>query len=520
MPDVTPTSASGADARGVSHAPCAPPDRSRAAAGSPGHVQTVLETTQTVLTALILALLFRAFFIEAFIIPTGSMAPALLGEHARQVCPECGWEFDYGLASGARRVAAAAAAAPHRRCPNCLRQVSAVPPGAALAGDRILVHKWPDMLGGWSALRRWDVIVFRDPADPDSNYIKRLIGLPGETVELVDGDVYIDGRIARKPPAAQSVLWFNVFNQDFTPSAVGAPAWQPEPGATAGDGGWSGFERRVLRYDPPDDAERGIVFAPSESPFYLQDVYGYNGGESRVFVGDARVVGEVTPLRAGGRLCLEIARDGLTFRAELEWQGAVRLRMVPPLQDAGYQRVTIFGTAPAFRTGRPCVVEFGHVDYTVYLAVDGRTVASTSGSDYAPDLEALRTRTRTAPPHLRIASCALALELRRLRVDRDVHYLDAPRTTLRAGAGAPFALGPGEFFVLGDNSPASHDSREWSRVGPHLREALERGTYRLGVVPAEQIVGRAFFVYLPGLMPADASGNWRIPDLGRVRFVR
>ena len=57
-------------------------------------------TIDTLLTALILAFVFRAFMIEAFIIPTGSMARSLSGAHGTQVCRNCGWESDFGPALG------------------------------------------------------------------------------------------------------------------------------------------------------------------------------------------------------------------------------------------------------------------------------------------------------------------------------------------------------------------------------------------------------------------------------------
>ena len=51
--------------------------------------------------------------------------------------------------------------------------------------------------------RRWDVIAFYAPFAPNEIYIKRLVGLPGETVELIDGGVTIDGRAVPMPQESQ-----------------------------------------------------------------------------------------------------------------------------------------------------------------------------------------------------------------------------------------------------------------------------------------------------------------------------
>jgi hypothetical protein len=166
------------------------------------------------------------------------------------------------------------------------------------------------------------------------------------------------------------------------------------------------------------------------------------------------------------------------------------------------------------------VIEFAHLDWRVYVKLDGQELLATTDEQYAPRLDELRTTRRTMPLRLRMLAENISLQMRGLRVDRDVYYAYSPSRTLRAYAGEPFALGDDEYFVLGDNSPDSADSREWQRVGPHLREALKNGSYRLGTVRADQIVGQAFFVYLPGLLPLDRKGNWRIPDLGRMRFIR
>src|SRR5437762_6820922 len=52
------------------------------------------ETIESILVAFILAFIFRAFVVEAFVIPTGSMAPTLMGAHMRFRCEDCGYKFD------------------------------------------------------------------------------------------------------------------------------------------------------------------------------------------------------------------------------------------------------------------------------------------------------------------------------------------------------------------------------------------------------------------------------------------
>lgn len=505
-------------------APAAPP---RSSTGN-----YLLETAQTVLTALILAFIFRAFLVEAFVIPTGSMASSLLGEHGTVVCPECGWEYDFGPSHVGRGNAPGPLPAA-TLCPNCHRRSSARPDQAAgrrRTGDRILVHKWPFVLGGPLRPRRWDVVVFRDPADPAQNYIKRVIGLPGESIEIVDGDVYITDpesgltRIARKTRAAQSALWFVVFDQSYLPlrpdQSDQQARWIAEPAASRAGLGWYGLDSRIIHYGGLDGPSRAIRFEGAESPRYLQDVYAYNNGGSANWVGDVRLVGELT-LRAGdGRLRLEIIRDGRLFAVRLDRDGSVALSMGP---DGAGESETVLGLARVRRPrdGRPLVFEFGVVDRRAYFELDGRRILETADETLAPQLEALRTFRRTTPPTIRLIAASLSLELRGLRIDRDVHYTYRAGTTQRAFAGSAFKLHDDEYFVLGDNSPQSHDSREWYRAGPHLaRRGPGQPEYRLGTVRSDQIVGRAFFVYLPGLLPIEGSGVWRMLDLGRVRFVR
>ncbi|HEY8563393.1 MAG TPA: signal peptidase I [Pyrinomonadaceae bacterium] len=64
-------------------------------------------------------------------------------------------------------------------------------------GERLLVNKliyYKFESVSWGHIERGDIVVFWFPNDPDKSYVKRVIGLPGETVEIRGGRVYIDGQ--------------------------------------------------------------------------------------------------------------------------------------------------------------------------------------------------------------------------------------------------------------------------------------------------------------------------------------
>ena len=63
-------------------------------------------------------------------------------------------------------------------------------------GERIIVNKLAYRLG---SIQRGDVVVFHYPRDPSVSFIKRVIGLPGDLVELRHGVVYVNGHMLREP---------------------------------------------------------------------------------------------------------------------------------------------------------------------------------------------------------------------------------------------------------------------------------------------------------------------------------
>src|SRR5687768_16319753 len=131
--------------------------------GKPGHGESnVKDRIESILVAFILAFIFRTFVVEAFVIPTGSMAPTLLGAHMRFRCADCAYFFTVnysGRSSGDDVEIPGFAEAPRGagprvfrvNCPNCGLQVPPLmkndPENDALTppvfyGDRILVLKY------------------------------------------------------------------------------------------------------------------------------------------------------------------------------------------------------------------------------------------------------------------------------------------------------------------------------------------------------------------------------------------
>src|SRR3954470_11900848 len=85
--------------------PTSPPTTSPPASNPPAKKSSssskdssIKDTLETILVAFILAFVFRAFVVEAFVIPTGSMAPTLLGAHMRFTCNDCGYQFTVNYA--------------------------------------------------------------------------------------------------------------------------------------------------------------------------------------------------------------------------------------------------------------------------------------------------------------------------------------------------------------------------------------------------------------------------------------
>lgn len=527
--------------------PAEPPVSRRPAEAARQQPGGVKETIESILIAFILAFIFRAFVVEAFVIPTGSMAPTLLGAHVRFDCRDCGYQFDVNFGATTDQATGdihipPQAAEKQGTCPNCgfVETLRNVP---IRYGDRILVLKY---LYLFESPKPWDVVVFKAPfQEPyQQNYIKRLIALPGEAVLILDGDIYTAPRgttepsqfvIRRKTRDAQEALWRIVYHNDFYPrSGVNRlhPFDQPWR-QRRGQSGWTLTEDRSepagFTYDGMDSTA-SIYYQKEANPYKhsLTDWLAYDENHQLSgtlnYVSDLKLDLHYTRRAGDGPLELKLSKRDDTFIAELLPDRA-RLWHQP----FGGPRQLLGEHPMALSKDWPHHVEFVNVDYQVTLRINGRTVLQTSDEQYHPDPAALVREYRAGdpppPPAVEITAANQQCELAHVGLWRDIYYLNqsaGPNSSFWASPDRIIHLAgnePGEekeYFVLGDNSPISLDARHWyDNISlPHEDLMVESGR-----VPDRFMLGRAFFVYWPAGYPLFGNAPAIVPNFGEMRFI-
>jgi signal peptidase I len=328
----------------------------------------------------------REFVFQAMVVPTGSMQPTIMGAHP----PE--------------------------------------------PGDHLIVE-------GFSYLfhdpKRFDIVVFRFPLMRDRYFVKRVVGLPGEHLEIKDGDLWVDGKIAKKPPYVQATLWREIFPRT---DSVGAPK-DVSAGflqARSSDGG-------VWTRTAPGEVKGHIK---GREPTYMFFTKAVAGADARISF-DA-VAG------ADSALVARITSRGTPVQIELTTKESEQAR---------------FSVGKESRTGpfdplRPWDGQSHHVELTV---LDGDAWWSVDGHE----------QERVAMPPGGRGNTRVEIGVsgdatfRNLRVDRDILY-DA------GGGPTAYDVPKDGFFFIGDNVESSADSRRW-RVevfhppggAPPLRGALD-----------------------------------------------
>jgi signal peptidase I len=462
---------------------------------------------------LIFLLLFRVLGAEPYQVPTGSMWPTLAGHHRAIDCPRCG----YRVVVGRHRTEKDNAPDDDRFyraavCPNCRYSELGLDHVPECPGDQLLVNK---SVFDLRRPRRWETVVFYPPAEPGKAFVKRVVGLPGETVQLSGGDVYVNGELARKSLADFKALRIPVFDNNYQPPDPGfRERWESHPPRS--ESSLAGTRLHLDGEASPDQFQSVVYrhYRLGGGQFQaIQDEYTYNCGDPRTqnAVHDLMMECDVEVVRGEGWVRFGIT-DGLDrFLAE------VPVRSGPPAQRDGQARLEqsqggfaeevpaararVCARAPALylRPGKTYHIEMAFVDRRLSFAVDGAL-------PFGPvDLPAAGYRADVVRP-VTLGARGVRAVVSNFRLDRDIYYTAEEG---KNGVGEGVRLRAGEYFVLGDNSPNSHDSRYWP----------DRGA-----VQEKYLIGKPFLIHLPSrVIVGGGSGARRVrvvPDWSRIHWLR
>ena len=476
----------------------------------------VRETVESIVIAFILAFLFRTFEAEAFVIPTGSMAPTLMGRHKDLHCEKCGFPYQASASdeiddkstkaypcfyeerrdnSGRpvwrcmhcgdtypRPEPNAEKVDPRRRvcpsffvrsttCPNCrwtMRTTSGPPSQREMTeesykGDRILVGKFNYEFGD---PERFDVVVFKYPEESQINFIKRLIGLPNETLKIQYGNIYTRSNeegssyaIARKPPETVRAALQIVHDNDYIladelvkggwpvrwrPAGVG---WQSDDGGrTYGVAAEEGRETwlRYRNFVPTDGDWRlppaELAASPRAlHPQLIADFTGYNTNfpwqgsnrhapdinehapETEVlgqhWVGDLALECELEAQSTAGEALLELVEGGLRFQCAIDLASGRATLSIEGLDDFARSAETPIRGPGTYH------LAFANVDDQLLLWVDNELVEFEGGTVYGELPNHAPRRADLAP--LGIGARGAKLHVSHLRALRDAYYIVA-----------------------------------------------------------------------------------------------
>lgn len=134
----------------------------------------IREYAEALVIAIVLALTIRVFVVQAFKIPSGSMIPTLLiGDHILVSKLAYGFQLPK----------------------DCEFQVS-FPPVTCFSSNIVMNFHPP---------QRGDIIVFRYPEDENKDFIKRVIGIPGDTIQIQNKKVTVNGRLLKDEAFTQRI---------------------------------------------------------------------------------------------------------------------------------------------------------------------------------------------------------------------------------------------------------------------------------------------------------------------------
>lgn len=384
---------------------------------------------------------------------SGSMAPTLHGPAWKMFCEECEFRF---LADAAPTSGDNGRASESCCCPNCGNQSEVTRLASSPTEQRVRLLP----IAAASKIER-GTIVAASESGTDRFMVKRVMGLPGETIAICNGDIYANGRLCRKILQTRSPSNTRVsaiLVHDDAHRSVSGSRWQIKKENTSEGTTWLEYCHSPAL---PRPFRRGQL-----SP--IRDNYGFNQNLSRSLHDVRDVWVEFKWKKAPtDSLYLEHRNASHVIRCSLAAKGAWVLEI------DGKERAVL----PSDVSAGECRVLWGVVDGQIELAVNDMVVVREPIDDDLLPAEVSEFVGNERP----FAIGFQREQISDLRIWRDVYYTQ-PNDATENSIWTSRQLEQDEYLLLGDNSPISEDARQ-SEAGYVKREQI------VGVVEALRIYG-------------------------------
>lgn len=210
-------------------------------------------------------------FYEKFRIPLNGMAPTLLADHWKGICSDCG-NPNYCSPQDPLSILDEF---PLMICDNFHVTRPSFVDSKVHVGDSFLVSKY-------LTPKRWDLIIFQYPKDPTKLFVKRLVGLPGETIQIKDGSLWINGELQTPPDSIKGIKYYYNFKNLSDSEFLGSEQYPAKLGINEyfvlGDFSYFSFDSRLWNqgasgqnsFAVPQSYVKGIVTHTTWPPYRLR----------------------------------------------------------------------------------------------------------------------------------------------------------------------------------------------------------------------------------------------------------
>jgi signal peptidase I len=342
------------------------------------------------LIAFVLAMTIRCFCIDGYKIPSSSMEPTLIGNQK--------------------------------------------------SGDRIIANKFNIF---FDKIKRFDVILFKYPLDQTKNFVKRVVGMPNEEIQVAGGEIFSKPKdspkftLAKKPMYIQESIWIPFWSWKPDPEYLKDTWYMPAPDLYE-------FKNGKLYLHPERSSDGKIDLMLNER---VKDHYNSRGGSN------------VTPDIKFSFNCCFADNEGIIKATVHTYIGKFTLSLSPKEQmSLEIDDKKIASIPKKAQVQKKYLIDIMNFDGGFYIFLDGKKICEYG---YELSKESIMANMITSPQiTLTVQKSETALS--DIKIMRDIYYsFDNPDTIIN--------IPPDKYFVIGDNVNNSRDSRAWRMKTIHLK---------------------------------------------------